>query len=78
MQRTTVALEDGLMEEIRLRAARERRSVASVVNDVLRAGLGDEARPRPSGRPRWKVYRSGGPLVDMADRDAVWAAMEEA
>ncbi|MBM4395161.1 MAG: CopG family transcriptional regulator [Deltaproteobacteria bacterium] len=77
MHRTTVAIEDRLMEQIRLRAARERRSVASVVNDVLRAGLGRASRAASAPSPAWRVFRSGGPLVDLTDRDAVWSAMEE-
>lgn len=77
MQRTTISLEDALIEVLRLRAAREKRSLAAVVNDLLRLALRQSSGRQAADRPRWKTYRCGKALVDITDRDALYAVMDE-
>ena len=77
MRRTTIAVEDALLGELRERAARERRSMSGLVNDLLRSAL--RAKPTASREDtvRWQTYRSGGAFVDVNDREALAAVMEE-
>ncbi|GMV42488.1 MAG: hypothetical protein AMXMBFR64_42040 [Myxococcales bacterium] len=78
MTRTTVALDDRLLEEIRLRAAEQGRSMSQVVNDLLRLGLRSAAAEPPEGSSvPWRTFRCGEVLVDVSDREALYAALED-
>lgn len=74
--RTTMNLPDGLMEEVRTRAAAAGRTTTSLVEEALRLLLdtADAAGPRRSlptyGRPGGRI------LVDLEDRDALEAALD--
>lgn len=76
MQPTTLAIEEQVPAELRERAAREGLSLSAVTNELLRRGLRETQRTEVPAH-RWKVTRRGGPRVDIADRDALFAAMEE-
>lgn len=75
--RTTLNLPDGLMAEVKARAAASGRTVTSVVEEGLRLVL--EQHDIPVAVEPLPVYgQAGGQiLVDLADRDAVWAALDE-
>ena len=75
MKRTTLVLEDACMDSVREIAHREHREISCVVNALLAEGLQRRklAQPRVRALP---VYRMGRPKVNLADRDAIEAAME--
>lgn len=77
MKRTTLVLEDGLLEGIRREAQRRECGVSQVVNEYLRAGL---HRKRDSGGAgeRLPAFPMGRPRADLADRDAFENLMESA
>ena len=77
MQRTTIALEDELHRALRLRAAERGKSLALVVNEVLRRGLRALEDAPPAAPTAWKTYRCGKAFVDITDRDALYRAMED-
>jgi len=64
--RTTLRIQDDLLRELKERARRERGSVTSVVNTVLRIGLralqGPPPRPHPFREPPCDL---GAPQVDL-------------
>lgn len=70
-------LPDGLFEEVRSRAAATGRTATSIVVEALRMFL-DTPPPRTLGE-RLPAYGSpdGRFLVDLEDRDAVWAVLDE-
>ncbi len=74
--RTTLNLPDGLVEAAKIRAAAEGRTFTSLVEAGLRSVLESETTvdavvTLPSyGRP------GGEMLVDIDDRDAIWAALD--
>lgn len=76
--RTTINLPDALAVEAKARAAAERRTFTSLVEEGLRSVLagGD----RQGGHPLEPLPAYGDPddsaLVDLADRDALWSALE--
>lgn len=77
MTRTTMALDDRLLEEIRLRAAEQGRSMSQVVNDLLRLGLRVTPEESQEGlSAAWRTFRCGEARVDVSDREALFAAME--
>lgn len=74
--RTTLNLPDALVEAVKTKAAAEGRTFTSVVEEGLRAVLAiPEPRTAPSALPAF-----GDPnarfLVDLDDRDALWAALD--
>lgn len=72
--KTTLNIEDSVMKALKEEAARRRCTMSELVETALRQLLG--ARERPAKLPPLPTFRSGGALVDVADRDALYAAME--
>jgi len=72
--KTTLNIDDKVMVELKREAARQGRTMSDLVESALRLLL--RAR-RPQGEvPPLPTFRSGGTLVDVADRDALYQAME--
>jgi plasmid stability protein len=72
--KTTLNIDDGVMTRLRREAARTGRTMSELVETALRGLLQAkpatvELRPLPS-------FNSGGALVDIADREALYRAME--
>lgn len=74
MKRTTLVLDDGLMAELRRRAAAEGRTLTELVERVLRLGLEAAAAGRRS-RVRLPSYDLGPFLADASDREALRAVL---
>ncbi len=73
--RTTIDIDDPILREVKAIHEREGRSMGSVVSELLAEAL---ARRRPSrARPsfRW-TSRPMNALVDLADKEAVYAALD--
>ena len=74
----TLDIDDNVMRELREAAARESTTVSALVEAGLRNLLASMERPKPSGKleplPSWDM---GPELVDVANRGALYAAMEE-
>ena len=73
--RTTIDIDDPILREIKTIHEKEGRSMGAIVSELLAAAL---ARRRASqARPsfRW-TSRSMKALVDLADKDAVYAALD--
>lgn len=71
--KTTLIIPDRLMRILKERAARRGETLSAVVAETLMRGL--EAQPQPD-LPPLPTYRMGRPRVDLADRDALYRAME--
>ncbi len=75
--RTTIEVNDRLLEAAKTRAAKERTSLKSVVERALRGYLAPP-RARGSYRLRWRAERGRlRPGIDLADRESLMNAMEE-
>ncbi|MEW6153352.1 MAG: CopG family transcriptional regulator [Actinomycetota bacterium] len=73
--RTTINLPDALAEAAKAKAAAEGRTFTSVVEEGLRTVLAAQPAHDPIVLPAYG--RPGGRvLVDVADRDSLWAALE--
>ena len=74
--RTTLNISDALFEAVKARAQAEGRTFTSLVEEGMRAVLAREIpAQRPSPLPSYGDP-DGAFLVDPADRDAVWAALD--
>ena len=74
--RTTVVLPDALAEAVKAKAARENRTFTSLVEEGLRAVLAADVDHEPL-EPLPEFGEVGGSfLVDLEDRDALWAVLD--
>lgn len=72
--KTTLNIDDSVMARLKREAARSGRTMSELVETALRNLLGK--RPDHEPLPPLPSFDSGGALVDLADRDALYRAME--
>lgn len=73
--KTTLSIDDTVMRRLKSEAARRGETMSALVEAALRRLLDEESDPPGDLKPlpRWS---SGGLLVDVSDRDALYEAME--
>ena len=72
--KTTLNIDDTVMGLLRREAAQSGRTMSELVETALRRLL--EERPDPGGLTPLPTFDGGGALVDVADREALYQAME--
>jgi hypothetical protein len=72
--KTTLNIDDAVMERLKREAARQGRTMSELVESALRL-LFQMRKQRPE-LPPLPSFSSGGTLVDVADREALYGAME--
>jgi len=72
--KTTLNIDATVMARLKREAARQGRTMSEMVETALRLLL-RESRQREE-LPALPTFRSGGALVDIADRDSLYQAME--
>jgi hypothetical protein len=72
--KTTLNIDDYVMGLLKREAARRGCTMSELVESALRLLL--KAKKGPRKTPPLPTFKSGGPLVDIADRDALYQAME--
>ena len=72
--KTTLNIDDTVMARLKREAARQGRTMSELVETALRQLF--HARRSRGELPPLPTFRSGGALVDVADRDALYHAME--
>lgn len=72
--KTTLIIDDGVMARLKREAARQGKTMSELVETALRLFL--QNRPRAAELPPLPSFRGGAELVDLADRDALYDAME--
>jgi len=72
--KTTLNIDPATMAKLKRVAARQGRTMSEMVETALRLMLGERRKPKaPLELPS---FHSGGALVDIADRDALYQATE--
>ena len=72
--KTTLNIDDSVMQRLKREAARQGRTMSELVESALRL-LFQMRRKRPD-LPPLPSFKSGGTLVEIADRQALYEAME--
>ena len=72
--KTTLTIDDGVMARLKRESARSGRTMSELVETALRQLL--QTRPDPTDVPPLPSFKSGGALVDIADRESLYRAME--
>jgi hypothetical protein len=76
MPRTTLDLDSPVLSELRRRARRESKSMGRVASELLALAFADDDRA-PASRLDWRSARLGEPLVDLEDKEAGRAILDE-
>lgn len=74
--KTTLNIDDGVMKRLKAEAARRGCTMSELVESALRTLLRKNRGPAPA-RPELPSWNMGPMLVDVADREALYRAMEE-
>ena len=74
VKKTTFVLDHQVVDRLRLEAARTGRTMSEVVEAAIRRLLDD--RTLSEDLPDLPTFRSGGYLVDVSDRDALYSTMK--
>jgi hypothetical protein len=72
--KTTLNIDATVMAQLKREAARQGRTMSELVETALR--LLFRSQRRKEELPPLPAFHSGGPLVDVADRKALYEAME--
>lgn len=72
--KTTLNIDQTVMAELKREAARQGRTMSEMVESALRLLL--RAQRKRQSIPTLPKFHSGGAVVDIADRDALYQAME--
>lgn len=72
--KTTLNIDDTVMAQLKQEAARQDRTMSELVETALRNLF--RAQATPVDLPPLPLFHSDGTLVDIADRDALYQAME--
>ncbi len=72
--KTTLNIDDTVMAQLKREAAHQGRTMSELVETALR--LLFRSRRERTELPPLPTFRSGGHLADVADRDALYRAME--
>jgi Ribbon-helix-helix protein, copG family len=72
--KTTLNIDETVMRQLKREAARQERTMSELVETALRSLF--QSQKEAVDLSSLPVYRSGGVLVDIADRDALYQAME--
>jgi hypothetical protein len=73
--KTTLNIDDSVMVRLKREAAKQRRTMSELVETALRLLFQTQKSERPL--PPLPSFKSSGHLVDIADRDALYQAMED-
>jgi len=72
--KTTLNIDDGVLRKLRSEAARQQRTMSELVETALRLLFQQRRQRRPL--PELPRYSLGAELVDVANREALYDAME--
>ena len=72
--KTTLIIDDEVMARVKQEAARTGRTMSDLVEDALRRLL--DSKPEARARRPLPSFTSGGRLVEVADREALYRVME--
>jgi plasmid stability protein len=72
--KTTLNIDDAVMARLKREAARQGRTMSEMVETALRGLL--QSRKEPVELPALPTFNSGGAFIDVADREALYQAME--
>ena len=74
--KTTLNIDDTVMSRLRQEAARQRKTMSELVEAALRQLFHERRSAKKKKLPALPTFNSGGFLVDIADRDALYDVLD--
>lgn len=75
--RTTVDIDDRILKDLKKIQRQERQSLGRLISNLLAQALGQRQSAKSSIQPTHWISKPMGVRVDLADREAVYQAMEQ-
>ena len=75
--RTTVDIDDPILKDLKKIQKKEGKSLGRLISDLLAHALGNRKSAKASARPARWISKAMGARIDLADREALYAAMEQ-
>ena len=75
--RTTVDIDDPILKDLKKIQQKEKKSLGRLISDLLAQALGNRKLARASAKPSSWISKPMGARIDLADREALYAAMEK-
>jgi hypothetical protein len=75
MARTTVDIDGPVLRELKALQKKEKASLGKIISRLLAEALSRRNVPHPAPKLKW-VSRPMGELVDLTDKEAVYAALD--
>lgn len=77
MPRTTIDIDSPILRDLKRLQKREKKSLGRLVSDLLSQALAQERNSPPARKPfRWEA-QDMKPRIDLSDKDALYAALDE-
>lgn len=76
--RTTLDLDSVVLNELRRRSARERKTMGQVASELLSGAMTEVGEPNAPAPLRWVIRDLGRPRADLEDKEAVRALLDQA
>ena len=75
--RTTVDIDDPVLKDLKKLQRKEGKSLGRLISDLLAQAIGERKSAKAPVRPPQWISRAMGARIDLADREALYAAMEK-
>jgi hypothetical protein len=75
--RTTVDIDDPILKDLKKIQEKEGKSLGRLISDLLARALGERKSEKASSKPSRWISKAMGARIDLADREALYAAMEQ-
>ena len=75
--RTTVDIDDPILKDLKKIQEKEGKSLGRLISDLLAQAMGERKSPKASSKPARWISKDMGARIDLSDREAIYAAMEQ-
>ena len=76
IMRTTIDIDDPILREVKKLQKSERKPLGRIVSDLLARALAEKPPKEDSVAAFQWICRPMGPLIDLEDKDALYAALD--
>ena len=75
--RTTVDINHPILKDLKKIQQKEGKSLGRLISDLLAQVMGERKSPKASAKPARWISKAMGARVDLSNREALYAAMEQ-
>jgi len=75
--RTTVDIDDPILKDLKKIQEKEGKSLGRLISDLLAQAIGERKSPKAMAKPARWISKAMGARIDLSDREALYAAMEQ-